>query len=112
MKALSMRKYSILSLVLIGASAVTAAVLPKNEPRKIGPGQLVASAGPHGTVQKTCKQASGVNQCTFTATGNVAGQGSRTTVAGGTSSITTAGGINKVKTISDNGQLNSSQSPN
>jgi hypothetical protein len=93
MKNVSLRKLSLLGLVLMAASAVTAAILPKNEPKKIGPGQLADSAAAGVSGQKTCVQNSDLNQCTFTASG--------TTEVGDSSGNTDTGGT-----------LNSSQSPN
>lgn len=74
-----MRKYSILGLVLIGASAVTAAVLPKNEPRKVDNGVLQDTNTPTVSGQQTCKPGEGAFNCTYTVTDGVL---STTTAAG------------------------------
>jgi hypothetical protein len=107
MKKESMRKYSLLGLVLIGASAVAAAVVPNNKDKGTS-GRLQASA--NGLLaQLTCSKDQAVgNLCTWTATQGVSGvdgEGSRTSTVGTgkdlTSSITNALGA-KVKTISSN----------
>lgn len=109
-----MRKLSLLGLVLMGASAVTAAILPKNDSKKAQLAKLQASGG---VDQLTCTltEATVADECTYTATlaGGVVNQrgiGSRTSVAAATSSITKVGGV-KTKTITDVAGKNSSQSP-
>lgn len=100
MKKESMRKYSLLGLVLIGASALTAAVLPTNDIKKdANNGRLVQSNGGDLTCED---QSGGVGPCTITATnaGAGGGQGSRTSTALQTSRITTDGESQKVRTIS------------
>lgn len=106
MKKESMRKYTLLGLVLIGASAVTAAMLPKNDVKKAGTnGVLEPTNGGDGL---TCSDnAVGGDLCTYTATQGGAGeandgQGSRTSTAAATSSITNAA-HNPQVTITSNG---------
>ncbi|MBO9565447.1 MAG: hypothetical protein J7621_21905 [Niastella sp.] len=111
MKKVSMRKFSLLGLVLIGASAVTAAVIPSNKNKGTSGRLLVTNNGAVAN-QLTCSrdQATGA-LCTWTETkaggGAFAGEFSRTSTSGkATSSITNAAG-NKVKTITDSpGALN------
>jgi len=103
MKNVSIKKLSLLGLVLTGASAITAAVLPKNEPKKTT-GTLVASVGAGGVQQLTC--VAGTGACTLTA--------SVTTVSGATS--TTGGGVGvRTNTTGASGgevhNINSSGSP-
>ena len=109
-----MRKYSLLGLVLVGASAVTAAVLPKESPKKAQLAKLQASAdGALNVLTCSLTEASVADNCNYTATGGAAGVGSRTSVDLATTSlITTAGGVGQVSTITDVAQKNSSKSPN
>jgi hypothetical protein len=93
MQKLSVRKLSLLGLVLMAASAVTAAILPKETPKTFD-GVLQGSTG--AVNQKTCVDVSGVKNCTFTAD-------SGTTGGVGSSDATDTGG---------GGTLNSSKSPN
>jgi hypothetical protein len=65
MQKLSVRKLSLLGLVLTAASAVTAAVLPKDDSLVFN-GVQQPSTGGAGN-QKTCVDQSGVKNCTFTA---------------------------------------------
>jgi hypothetical protein len=94
MQKLSVRKLSLLGLVLMAASAVTAAILPKNEPKAFN-GVQTASTALNLSGQVTCVNIPGTKNCTFTAN-------SGTSAAGDTSS----GGTNT------GGTLNSSASPN
>ncbi len=85
MKKVSMRKLSLLGLILIGASAVTAAVLPKHETRQTGTGgDLVLS---DDGVTLTCVQDNAPdNVCGYTATNGALSSTSSNGV--GTSTIT------------------------
>lgn len=103
----SFQKMSILGLVLMGASAVTAAILPKADTRVFASGHLNAnSTGGSGDALKTCKavQAGEAVDCDFTATNNVnsfttGGQGTSADVLGTTGALNTglivSGGIAK-----------------
>lgn len=67
MSKLSMRKLSVLGLVLMGASAVTAAIIPnkvKSDSPRVNNGALINSTNPS---LKTCIAQDGANQCTATA---------------------------------------------
>ncbi|AEV99037.1 hypothetical protein Niako_2698 [Niastella koreensis GR20-10] len=66
----SIQKLSILGIVLMGASAVTAWVMPKEKPAFKASGALQNSVGAGGVQQQTCK-AGLANSCDFTATDNV-----------------------------------------
>lgn len=85
-----MRKLSLLGLILIAASAVTAAVLPNNEPKKTGIGDLVQSGDDPNTMTCTEDQSPAV-QCEWTDSVNEAS--STTTGGNDTSTQTSAGDI-------------------
>ncbi len=70
MKNLSVQKLSILGLVLMGASAVTAAVMPKAK-QTIPPGELKFISARAGVNQWTCKPVVSVFNCDYTATDGV-----------------------------------------
>lgn len=85
---MTIRKFSLLGLVLIAASAVTAAVMPKDGPGVQG--ELLDNASTTGGVrnQKTCVPNSQVNQCNATiASGSTGGAGTSNAVAASTASI-------------------------
>lgn len=75
----SLKKYSVLGLVLVAASAVTAAVIPSksksDSKAKRAVGQLVVSTGGAADPNNgnTCINASNGAACDYTATGNGAG---------------------------------------
>jgi hypothetical protein len=83
MKKMSIKNLSLLGLVLMGASAVTAAILPKTSTNVRASGVLVDDSTDIDGVdgQLTCKQGVADN-CDFTATG---GNASFTTGGVGTS---------------------------
>jgi hypothetical protein len=88
MQKLSMRKLSLLGLVLMAASAVTAAVMPKDKSDKIvrANGSLTASTGACGN-QVTCTATGSIDPnfiCTISA--------SATTASGLHTSVTALGG--------------------
>lgn len=100
MKKLSVQKLSLLGLVLMGASAVTAAILPsQNKSTAVyeHPGTLVESNNGAGqddalnpfthATAKTCVTASGAANCNNTTSGVAANSGS--TMYGHTSASTT-----------------------
>jgi hypothetical protein len=88
MEKLSARKVSLLGLVLLGASAVTAAVLPakKNASKdRIANGKLQAISASAGlSVQDTCITAASQQNCNET-TSHGTTPPSKSTVSGGTS---------------------------
>jgi hypothetical protein len=99
MTKLSFQKLSILGLVLMGASAVTAAILPKSNSngKLFANGHLFAnSTGGSGAALNTCKAAGteAVN-CDFTATAGVA---SYTTDGSGTSTDAANGSTGALNT--------------
>ena len=72
MTKVSYRKLSVLGLVLMGASAVTAAILPKSNARLFSAGHIEQnSLSGVSNIQLTCKDGYQVNvqHCDFTATG-------------------------------------------
>lgn len=109
MKKETMRKYSLLGMVLIGASAVTAAVLPKSEDKKTNDGNIAVTTNGG---ENTCVPGS-ADVCTVTANSVTPGVGSRTSAAGvQTSSITTAGDDgDKVVTLTEGGAAHTSAGP-
>lgn len=82
MNTTAAKKYSLLGLILVTASAITGAMLPskgkKNLKSKIRFGMLIASTGgfadPHNG--NTCIKASHGVACDYTVTGNNSGQSS------------------------------------
>ena len=94
MNTMSVKKFSFLGMILIGASAVTAAILPSksksDNSRFAANGRLQASAnGPSGGNALTCRaQVSGSFSCFDTAVGTGAAD-SKTTVSGNTSATLT-----------------------
>jgi hypothetical protein len=89
MKKVSLRNLSLLGLVLMGASAVTAAILPKKSANVLKTGRLVAgSISIGGTPQLTCDLAAQNRDCDYTATNGV---GSTTSADGEQSSADVAG---------------------
>lgn len=94
-----MRKFSLLGLVLIGASAVTAAVLPKDETASRAANALVPSTDGNANGYTCTFTVVAGDPCTRTATGVNDGTQSRTTTDGDqTSSITTTGGVGQART--------------
>lgn len=65
MQKSSIRKFSLLGLVLVAASAVTAAILPKNDSPRIFDGVQAASTGGDGN-QKSCINVAGTKDCSIT----------------------------------------------
>lgn len=84
MQKSSIRKISILGLVLMGASAVTAAILPRNDSPKIFDGVLQDSTSSGGG-QKSCVDIEGTDDCTLTAS-NTSAAGTNKTSANRNSS--------------------------
>lgn len=71
MKKLSVRKFSLLGLALMGASALTAAFLPSNA-KSVAFAQGVITAGADrdsNPLQQTCRPATGGFNCNNTVTG-------------------------------------------
>lgn len=88
MKKVSLRNLSLLGLVLMGASAVTAAILPKKASSLAKTGRLVAgSISVGGTPQLTCDLAAINRDCDYTANG----AGSTTSAEGEASSADVPG---------------------
>lgn len=76
-----MKKYSILSLVLIAASAVTAAFIPGKSAQEAEDFAVQDSTSPTG-IDQTCKPGIGI-ACTYTATVSASNpNGSGTSLAG------------------------------
>lgn len=95
MQKVSIQKFSLLGLVLMAASAVTAAILPsnsKNDKDFVANGSLTNSttAAIGGVVQQTCTPTSIINNaCNDTAAGEVSGT---TGIGDGTISDNTTAG--------------------
>ncbi|ACU58474.1 hypothetical protein [Chitinophaga pinensis] len=92
---ISLKQFSVLSVVLVAASAVTAAVVPSKKTSKVAfaaNGRLQATATPRVANQQTCKVvSSGAATCFDTAT---ATNGSLTSGIGAASSLTLTGAAN------------------
>jgi hypothetical protein len=84
MKKVSIKNLSLLGLVLMGASALTAAILPKENAKKlyVEGDFLQVSASANNTPQFTCRTGNNLFNCDFSATVDAA---SATTNANGTS---------------------------
>lgn len=67
MQKLSIRKLSLLGLVLMAASAVTAAVLPKDDSKKTFNGKQQDSTGGGGNQVSCINQSATSYSCTYTA---------------------------------------------
>lgn len=102
MQKTSFRKLSLLGLVLMGASAVTAAILPKTDSKKAFNGIQVASTGASGQI--SCINQSGDLNCTVTASATTTNPNVNGHQTNGTSVVNDGS--------SASGGFNSSQSPN
>ena len=101
MKKVSMRKYSLLGLILIGASAVTAAfTTPANDEKTKVNGAIVESGD---GIDRTCEEGAG-NECTITVEDDNASD--TTTGLEGTSDVTRGGASVKTSTEVGNDVFN------
>ena len=85
MKKVSIKNLSLLGLVLLGASAVTAAIMPKEDSKKVlANGQIALNSDGAGNERWTCEAGGANPDCDYTATDDV----SSNTSAGGNTSAT------------------------
>jgi hypothetical protein len=95
MKRYSMKNLSLLGLVLMGASAVTAAILPKEKANafRVSDGALANSIDGASNAQKTCIQQVGANECDFTANDQELSYSSASPALTSAAGLTTEAGV-------------------
>ena len=96
MKGVSLRNLSLLGLVLMGASAVTAAIMPKNT-AKAGKTGEIALISLDGNGPRTCREIDQNGDCDLTITDNI-------------NSFSTQGGVTSVDALTT-GATNTGTNP-